>query len=394
MSANLSAIASTNHLLAFIIDRGTQSLIETIFSGIEQSSHQVINGNIDSAVDYLKNNKSPNVLLLDVSDQKLIVSEISRLANVCEPGTRVIIIGQDKDLDLYRELKEMGIDDYLTKPINRDQLVHALGRATGKVTSVRKRSGKQIAITGCCGGSGVSTLTANIGRALAKHGAQTLITDLDSFGGDIDILLDSQSGFGLMNLLTDQQNIDKLLVERACQQVSQRLFLLKSHGQRQHFSPENYLKLRNALSRDFNYLLWDVPSHLLGEQGISDTLIGADIQVVICPATLAGVRQCKTLLTLLANKQQEQRLLLVLNHTQNERDIVLTQAEMEQSLGRSFDHVLPFAPKAINKASQLGQSLIDSPQAIGRHINKIAEDILGVTHTNSSNVLQRLGWKR
>jgi len=394
MNTNSLASAATNKLLAFIIDSGTQTLIETTFNSLEQDSYVVINGNIDSAIDYLRAQPSPSVLVLDVSDQSQVVSQVSRLANVCEPGTRVIIIGQDKDLDLYRELKEMGVDDYLTKPINRDQLVHSLGRATGKVTSVRKRSGKQIAITGCCGGSGVSTLTANLGVALAKHGAQTLIADLDCFGGDIDILLNSQSGFGLMNLLTDQQNIDKLLVERACQQINDRLSLLKSHGQRQHFSPDNYLKLRNALCRDFNYLLWDTPSHLLADQGISDTLIAADVQIIICPPTLAGIRHCKNLLTLLANKQQQQRLLLVLNYTQNERELALTQTEIEQALGRVFDHVLPFAPKAVNKAAQLGLSLVDKPQVIGRAINKIAEDILGVTQSNSTNILQRLRWKR
>lgn len=385
---------NTNHLLAFIVDRGTQSLVEATFNHVEQTSHQVISGNIDHARNHLSQHKSPDVLLIDVSDQTQVVHEISQLANVCEPGTRVIVIGQDKDLDLYRELKDMGIDDYLTKPINRDQLVHALGRATGKVSRVRKRSGKHIAITGCCGGSGVSTLTANIGRALAKHGAQTLITDTDSFGGDIDLLLDSQSSFGLMNLLTDQQNIDQLFVERACQQVNERLSLLKSHGQRQHFESDNYQKLRQALSRDFNYLLWDIPGHLLSVQGISDTLINAEIQIFICPPTLAGLRHCKTLLALLANKQQEQRLLLILNYNQNERDILLSQAVMEQTLERTFDHVLPFAPKAINKAAQLGEPLIDSSHAIARKINQISDDILGLPQTNSSNLLQRLRLKR
>ena len=100
------------------------------------------------------------------------------------------------------------------------------------------------------------------------------------------------------------------------------------------------------------------------------------------------------MLALLANKQQEQRLLLILNYNQNERDILLSQAVMEQTLERTIDHVLPFPPKAINKAAQLGEPLIDSSHAIARKINQISDDILGLPQTNSSNLLQRLRLKR
>lgn len=379
------------NLLAFVSDKASDLLLYKVFSEFNAAQNpKIFNSGVQGAILYLRSHASPRILIVDIQSEVKPLEAITTLATVCEPGTRVIVIGTDSSLNLYRDFKEMGVDDYLCKPLNQTQLVHAIGRASGQIKYTKTRSAKQIAITGCAGGVGVSTLVANLGRALSKHGAQTLITDMDCYGGDVDLLLDSTAGFGLMNLLSEQNTIDKIFIERACQPIDERLYLLKSFGQRSQFKAENYQKLRSALIQEYNYLIWDLPSSLLSQQGISDTLATADIQLILCAPTMASIRQCKALLSQIGERQYGQRTLLVLNHIHAPKDIMLTQVQMETSLGKKFDYILPHAPKVMLKSAELGQSILSRKHAVGRSLLSLSDDILGITKSSQSAFLASL----
>lgn len=379
------------NLLGFVSDKASDLLLRKVFTEFNATQNpKTFNSGVQGAISFLRTHASPRILIVDIQNELKPLDVITKLATVCEPETRVIVIGTDASLDLYRDFKEMGVDDYLCKPLNQTQLVHAIGRASGQIKHQKTRSAKQIAITGCAGGVGVSTLVANLGRALSKQGAQTLITDMDCFGGDVDLLLDSTASFGLMNLLSEQNTIDKIFIERACQPVDERLYLLKSFGQRSQFKAENYQKLRSALVKEYNYLIWDLPSSLLSQQGISDTLATADIQLIVCAPTMASIRQCKALLSQIGERQYGQRTLLVLNHIHAPKDIMLTQVQMETSLGKKFDHILPYAPKVMLKSSELGQSILSRKHAVGRSLLSLSDDILGITKSSQSTFLASL----
>jgi pilus assembly protein CpaE len=393
-------------LLAFVTDKSNELLLNKVFNNFSASMKSLsigstqstggitkaIHGNIDFAISYLRDNQSPQILIVDIDAEEQVIESINALSHVCEPGTRVLVIGSSDNVDLYRELKNMGIDDYLCKPLNQSLLLNALGRATGKVQqTARVGSGKSIAIAGSCGGVGVSTIAANLARAFANHGAKTLVTDLNCYGGDIDLLLDASNnaGIGLVKLLNEHQNVDKLLIERSCLQISSRLYLLKSLGQKYNFDSQNYQKLAQVLAEEFNYLVWDLPAHLLSEQGISDTLFNADVQVIVCSPTLASLRQCKALLSQLGEQRYAQRTLLVLNLLHGNSEHSLLQGMLEQHLGRSFDHVLPYAPKKVLKAAELGESLLSDIHAVGRSLLALSNDILGVSQQAEHSLLSR-----
>jgi pilus assembly protein CpaE len=105
---------------------------------------------------------------------------------------------------------------------------------------------------------------------------------------------------------------------------------------------------------------------------------------------MAGLRQCKALLSQLGERQYGQRTLLVLNQIYAPRDVMLDQMQMEQSLGRKFDHVLPYAPKVALKAAELGQSLLSDRHAIGRSLNLLSEDILGISKPKKNGLFKYL----
>src|SRR5262249_48179854 len=107
----------------------------------------IMRGGIRKATEYLVEQRSPQILMVDISGVDLPLSQIHALADVCEPGTNVVAFGDNNDVALYRDLVKAGVSDYIVKPLTRELLQNALnpktshdigGRATlklGKVVS-------------------------------------------------------------------------------------------------------------------------------------------------------------------------------------------------------------------------------------------------------------------
>ena len=119
-------------ILAFTSHGGTyetdiQAQLNHLFQDLPLPPQQVISALLPQVTQHLANNVSPKVLIVDfssleptidtVADTK-IIEALNQLAEVCEPGTKVILIGQEIPLAQYRQLLSLGGEDYLTLPLN------------------------------------------------------------------------------------------------------------------------------------------------------------------------------------------------------------------------------------------------------------------------------------
>jgi pilus assembly protein CpaE len=86
-------------------------------------------GGLRNAVQSLSISASPAILMVDLSESGDPLNDINALAEVCEPGTVVIAVGQVNDVRLYRDLLASGIHDYLLKPLSASQLRDCLTQA-------------------------------------------------------------------------------------------------------------------------------------------------------------------------------------------------------------------------------------------------------------------------
>src|SRR5215467_12366062 len=73
----------------------------------------IMRGGIAKAIEYLSEQRSPHLLIVDISGVELPLSQIQMLADVCEPGTNVVAIGDRDEVALYRDLQEAGVSNYL-----------------------------------------------------------------------------------------------------------------------------------------------------------------------------------------------------------------------------------------------------------------------------------------
>ena len=144
---------------------------------------------------------SPNILLVDLSESGDPLSDINSLAEVCEPGTVVIAMGQVNDVRLYRDLIVSGLQDYLLKPFSPEQLRDVLSQAQAVLNAPKAEDGTSekphvsTAVIGTRGGVGASTIATSLAWLMSNEKERlTALLDLDIHFGTGALALDVEPG--------------------------------------------------------------------------------------------------------------------------------------------------------------------------------------------------------
>src|SRR5215469_99698 len=84
-------------------------------------------GGLTAAIEAYQSSPTPNVIILESENRSDdILGTLDQLAEYCDAGTRVIVIGHMNDVMLYRELVRRGVSDYLITPVDVLQIVRSI----------------------------------------------------------------------------------------------------------------------------------------------------------------------------------------------------------------------------------------------------------------------------
>ena len=114
---------------AYICDDNSLDVLRPVVIEMGWQPEKCNKGGLRNAVQSLSITASPNILLVDLSESGDPLNDINALAEVREPGTVVVAVGQVNDVRLYRDLISSGIHDYLLKPLSPAQVRDALAQA-------------------------------------------------------------------------------------------------------------------------------------------------------------------------------------------------------------------------------------------------------------------------
>src|ERR1700693_2619211 len=75
-------------------------------------------GGAPAAVEAYRGSPTPNVIILETGNHSDdVLANLDELAEVCDPGTRVVVIGRFNDIVHYRELIRRGVSEYVIGPV-------------------------------------------------------------------------------------------------------------------------------------------------------------------------------------------------------------------------------------------------------------------------------------
>jgi pilus assembly protein CpaE len=280
-------------LMAFV-DAETERVLQE--SSVLLGRGVIMRGGIAKAIEYFSEQRSPHLLIVDISGIDLPLSQIHILADVCEPGTNVVAIGDHNDVGLYRDLVEAGISNYIVKPLTRELLTKALtpkansGEIGNRASALKL--GKMVSFIGARGGVGTTTLAANLAWHLAERQSRRVaLVDLDLQHGDCALLFNINYTPGFRDALANPLRLDHLLLDRIMTQHSERLFVLGSEEplhENVQFTPSAIDTLFSVLRSQFHYVIVDVPR--IPAPAYRRALEIADRRVIVVDQTMRSMR--------------------------------------------------------------------------------------------------------
>ena len=232
MSASLKSGLPGNRdaFAAYICDENALDVLRPVVIELGWPPEKCNKGGLRNAIQSLSVSASPNILMVDLSESGDPLNDINALAEVCEPGTVVIAIGQVNDVRLYRDLLASGIHDYLLKPLSANMLRDSLTQAQAVFMAPKAGDDEGVkrhistAVIGTRGGVGASTLVTSLAWLFsAEKRMPTALLDLDVHFGTGALTLDLEPGRGLTDAIDNPGRIDGLFIERAMIRANENL---------------------------------------------------------------------------------------------------------------------------------------------------------------------------
>jgi pilus assembly protein CpaE len=370
----------------FVCDDMTLDVVRSVCEEMGWGPEKACKGGLRNAVQSLSVAASPQILLVDLSESGDPINDINGLAEVCEPGTVVIAVGQVNDVRLYRDLLLSGLQDYLLKPLSPDALRDAISHANAVLNAPKHEEGQvehqhvSTAVIGTRGGTGASTIATSLAWIFSDRLKRpTGFLDLDIHFGTGALTMDLEPGRGLSDAIDNPSRIDGLFIERAMIKANDKLSILSAEAPMS--SPvlsdgSAFFQLQEEFRAAFENTVIDMPRNMI----IAYPHLMHDINVVVIVSelTLAGARDTIRILAWLKSNAPQSRPFVIINKMQTIA-VEIGRKDFESTIERKIDMVIPFDSKGMAQAAKLGRPVVDAVRGskISSSISTLADMING-----------------
>ena len=356
---------SHSAFLAFTNDSESKVVLKQFATALGWSEAIVLDGDIDTASEYLKSHPSPQVLCVDITSAEAAPAALDRLADVCNPGIKVIVSGKINEYSFYSWLVEVGISNYLLKPFTLAALETAYRKITETPVIVAaaatdvKKDARIISVVGMRGGVGATTLSVNMAWILANQWQKkTALLDFDPQLGTVALALDLEPGRGLRDALEKPERIDGLFMDRVMVKVDDNLSILSSEeGIEEFINPGEAAAeaLIKQTKPKFSHIIIDMPRSLapFARYGLKH----ADTIICVTEYTIMGLRESLRYLEYCRDTLKVATPMFVATRVGMGGKHQMPQAEFEKGLGQKIAFNIPFVLDAY-AAATAGEILV------------------------------------
>jgi pilus assembly protein CpaE len=318
-------------------------------------------GGAAAAVEAYKNAPTPNVVVLEApSNRDSLVEQLDELAQYCDPGTKLIVLGRMNDIVLYRQLIARGVSEYLVTPFSVVEFVQAISHLFSVPGA--KPLGRVVAVVGAKGGVGASTVAHNLAWCLASVvDMATIIADLDLGFGTAGLDYNQDPPQGVAEAVFAPERVDAVLVDRLLSKCGDKLSLLAAPATLDRildFSETSFDSLLDAMRAATPWIVLDIPHIWSG--WARRTLISADEVVVVASPDLANLRNAKNLIdNIKIARPHDHPPRLVLNGVGMLKRPEISAAEFAKTVEVDPAAILPHDAKLFGAAANNGQMIAE-----------------------------------
>lgn len=318
-------------------------------------------GGIAAALEFYSASPTPNLLIIENQmPAPQLLEQLGKLAEVCDPGTELVIVGHVNDVLLYRELTRQGVRDYVVAPLSAMDVVALVSELYASNSD--KAIGRTYAFIGARGGCGSSTVAHNVAWMLADTlETNTVIADFDlPFGtANLDFNQDPPTGIG--DVVNAPDRVDETFLDRLLAKCTDRLSLLAAPSTLDKvtdFPEHQFEQVSDLLRNSVPATVFDLPHHWSG--WVRKSLIDADELVIVAAPDLASLRNSKNLIDAVKQaRPNDGPPRLVLNMAGMPKRPEIEAKDFAAALSLEPLAVIPFDAEVFGNASNSGHMIAE-----------------------------------
>jgi pilus assembly protein CpaE len=319
-----------------------------------------------------------DVILVDLDSDPEYALELVK--NICTCGlATAFVYSTHADPDLLVRCMRAGAREYLMLPLDREEMVEALVRASALRSVVRpskKTNGRMFVFLSAKGGSGATTLACNYAVSLAQESQQkTLLIDLNLPLGDAAINLGIKAQYTIVSAFQNTSRLDSHFLAGLLVQHRSGLFVLAAPSELAptFVSADAIDKLLEVACRDFDYVVVDAGSRLdLQRKHLFDE--SATIYLV----TQVGIPELRNSHRLIAQLSAEgsPKLEIVINRY-DPRSLEIDEEHITKALTRPAKWKIPNNYAAVRRMQNTATPITEEDSPISQAIRQMSRSVCG-----------------
>jgi len=333
-----------------------------------------------------------------------MLAELDKLAESCDAGTKVVVIGHLNDVLLYRELMKRGVSEYLIAPIGAMQFIEALSGLYNNPDT--DPVGNIIAFIGAKGGVGSSTICHNAAWAISELlKSNVVVADLDLAFGTTGLDFNQDPVQGIAEALQSPERLDEVLLDRLLTKCSERLSIFAAPvvlDRDYDISAESCDIVLDIVRQNVPFVAVDLPH--TWTPWVKRVLLQADEIVVTAVPDLANLRNAKNLIDLLKQtRTNDGPPHLVLNMAKTPKRPEISVKDFSAALDITPIQVIDFDSETFGLAANNGQ-MIEEYSSKAKAAQQFRELALALAHRKEPKedkktsafapILEKLKFKR
>ncbi len=318
---------------------------------------EIHEGSVATASEFYSDQPTPNLLIVDVPQERAqAFAYLQTLAEACDPGTQVVVVGTLNDVSVYRDFMRQGISEYLVSPVSAVQFIETIANIYANPGA--QPLGKVHCFTGVSGGVGSSTIAHNVAWHMAETLREsTVILDLDLPFGTLGLNFNYEGGKGITEALLEPDRLDDVLLERLLYKATDKLHLFTSPATLDSGfdpAPKALEKVLDVVKANFAHIIIDLP-HTWSNWARGVLMASDEIVLSLLP-DLASLRNGKSLYDhLTGQRPNDVAPRLVLNMMEAPKRPEIPIKEIAEAVGSNPACILSYDNHLFGTAANNGQ---------------------------------------
>ncbi len=340
---------------------GTRESLKQLVMGIDSVCLEADCSRYEFFFDVVKQTEPESVLINIDSDHEAAV-DLVNMINQKLPNSAIIALSSSTEGSLILKIMRAGAKEFISSPVEAQELVSALERVSVSSTSARPKSGKIIAVAGSSGGVGTTSIAVNLACCMAQLPNESIaLIDLDLSLGDADVFLDTIPEYTLLDVAQNVARLDLSLLRKSLTKHDSGIYLLPRPVQLQDIqtiSDSDFGRVLKLLKASFTHLILDLSKSYTALD--ITTLEAADEVLLLTQLDLPCLRNVVRLLTSLeAIDGLSSKIKIVVNRSGLDNSQI-SMKKAEEHIGREIFWQIPNNFSAVSEGRNNGIPLIDS----------------------------------